>query len=107
MKKIIIAAAVAAATLSAPAVADSKSEAYTACKAEIRSVLGYETGVSLRKIRDRGEVMRVRLRVSQPGFDTQTVTCLYDDAVVAFETSDKQPLELAALNAGSSDTAIN
>ncbi len=107
MKKLIFASAVVASFLSAPAAADIKTEAFNACKSEIRSVLGSDTSVKLRKIRGRGDDLRVSVRVNPASSDATTITCLYNEAELSFLSTDKQPLELAALNQVTSDTAIN
>lgn len=106
MKKAIFIGALVAAAAAAPAAADSKSEAYNACKGEIQNILGSDTRVSLRKIRQNRDGFDVRVRIQQPNAEARIVSCLYNDERIAFETSDKQPLKLAAVEV-ESNTAVN
>ena len=107
MRKLLIASAMVAAFLAAPAVADQKTEAYAACKTQIKSVLGNDTNVTLRKIRSHRDVTKVRLQIRQPGVASETVSCIIGGETMAFQSADNQPLELAALVSTNAKTAIN
>jgi len=107
MKKLIMASAVIAATFSTQALADKKSAAYGACQSEVKSVLGNETRVTLRKIRSSNGDMKVTMRVSPEGAETMTLNCFYGDDSVSFEGSNNERLELAALVSASKETAVN
>lgn len=109
MKKVLLTGAIVASLAATPALASSKKNAaYTACKNEVLATLGDDTRVSLRKIRKSGANLKITMRIRQAGEDTMTVACIHGKDTLAFETRDKQPLELVALNEKSdTETAIN
>jgi|DEB0MinimDraft_10_1074344.scaffolds.fasta_scaffold200957_1 hypothetical protein len=107
MKKLIIASAVVAATFSTQALADKKSEAFGACQSEVKTVLGNDTRVTLRKIRSSNGDMKVTMRVRQADGESMMLNCFYGNDSISFAGSNNERLELAALMSASKETAVN